>query len=134
MERLLSWETHLNDHIEEWRNVTFKWGQYDCALFCLYAEKAMCGASRFEDFIGQYKSAAGSAKALMKFGGGSLADTVAQRLQECDIMTARRGDVALIDTPDGDALALVIGDKVAAMGHTGLVFFPVSAAKKCWRV
>jgi hypothetical protein len=28
----------------------------------------------------------------------------------------------------------VIGDKVAAMGKDGLVFLPLSAAKKAWKV
>lgn len=134
MGRRLNWEKYLDQHIEEWRNKSFEWGKYDCALFCLYAEKAICGSSRFDDFIGQYKSAAGSVKALIKFGGGNLADTVAQRLEECDILTARRGDVALINTPEGDALSVVIGEKVAAMGHNGLIFLPIDAAKKCWRV
>ena len=134
MGRLVDWPSRLNDHIEEWRHKKFEWGKADCALFCLYAEKAICGASRFDDFIGKYRSAAGSAKALLKIGGGDLAANVGARLDEIEPYKAQRGDVALIDTPLGDALSLVVGDKVAAMGKDGLVFLPLSAAKQAWKV
>lgn len=134
MGRLADWPTRLHDHIEQWRYKKFEWGKADCALFCLYAEKAICGASRFDDFIGKYRSAAGSAKALLKIGGGDLAASVGARLAEIEPSKAQRGDVALIDTPLGDALSLVVGDKVAAMGKDGLVFLPLSAAKQAWKV
>ena len=134
MGRLVDWPTRLNDHIEEWRHKKFEWGKSDCALFCLYAEKAICGSSRFDDFIGKYRSAAGSAKALLKIGAGNLAARVGARLPEIKVLEAQRGDVALIDTPDGDALSLVVGDKVAAMGKNGLVFLPLMSAKKAWKV
>ena len=134
MGRLVDWPSRLNDHIEEWRHKKFEWGKADCALFCLYAEKAICGASRFDDFIGKYRSAAGSAKALLKIGAGDLAASVGARLAEIEPSKAQRGDVALIDTPLGDALSLVVGDKVAAMSKDGLIFLPLNAAKKAWKV
>ena len=134
MGRLVDWPSRLNDHIEEWRHKKFQWGKAECALFCLYAEKAICGSSRFDDFIGKYRSAAGSAKALLRIGGGGLAASVGARLAEIEPSKAQRGDVALIDTPLGDALSLVVGDKVAAMGKDGLVFLPLSAAKQAWKV
>lgn len=134
MGRLENWPDLLANHIEEWRHKKFEWGKADCALFCLYAEKAICGSSRFDDFIGQYRSAAGSVKALVKIGAGDLAASVGARLQEIEPHKAQRGDVALIDTPDGNALSLVVGDKVAAMGKDGLVFLPLTAAKQAWKV
>ena len=134
MGRLVDWPTRLNDHIEEWRHKKFEWGKADCALFCLYAEKAICGSSRFDDFIGKYRSAAGSARALLKIGAGDLAASVGARLREIKVLEAQRGDVALIDTPLGDALSLVVGDKVAAMGKDGLIFLPLMSAKKAWKV
>lgn len=134
MGRLANWPDLLSEHIEEWRHKKFEWGKADCALFCLYAEKAICGSSRFDDFIGQYSSAAGSAKALLKIGAGDLAASVGARLDEIEPIKAQRGDVALIDTPDGDALSLVVGDKVAAMGKDGLIFLSLGAAKRVWRV
>jgi hypothetical protein len=134
MGRVVDWPDRLQAHIEEWRHKKFEWGKADCALFCLYAEKAICGSSRFDDFIGQYRSAAGSVKALLKIGGGDLAASVGSRLREIKPSEAQRGDVALIDTPLGDALSLVVGDRVAAMGKDGLIFLPLDAAKKAWKV
>lgn len=134
MGRLADWPDRLAAHIEEWRHKKFEWGKADCALFCLYAEKAMCGSSRFDDFIGKYRSAAGSAKALLKIGGGDLAASVGARLSDIEVFKAQRGDVALIDTPEGDALSLIIGSKIAAMGKDGLIFLPLDAAKRAWKV
>jgi len=134
MGRLVDWPTRLNDHIEEWRHKKFEWGKSDCGHFCLYAEKAICGASRFDDWIGQYSSQNGFARFLVKMGLGDLATSVGARLREIKVLEAQRGDVALIDTPLGDALSLVVGDKVAAMGKDGLIFLPLMSAKKAWKV
>jgi len=134
MGRLVDWPERLAAHIEDWRYKKFEWGKADCALFCFNAEIAMCGQSRFEDFSGQYKTPTGSLKALIKFGKGDLDKSVSEKLQAVDISKAQRGDVALIDTDQGDALSLVIGNKLAAMGHDGLVFLPITAAKKAWRI
>lgn len=134
MGRLNDWPERLNAHVDEWRNRPFEWGKSDCALFCLHAEKAITGESRFEDFLGAYDSDIGSIKALKRLGAGDLISTVGQRLEEIPVSQATRGDVASIDTPEGDALSLVIGDKVAGLGKEGLLFFPLSSAKKAWRV
>ena len=72
--------------------------------------------------------------ARCRLGNGDLAENVAQRLPEVPPQQAGRGDVGLIDTPDGDALSLIIGDKVAAMGKDGLVFLPRDAVKRAWKV
>lgn len=134
MGRLVDWPDRLQAHIEEWRHKKFEWGKSDCGHFCLYAEKAICGASRFDDWIGQYSSQNGFARFLVKMGVGDLAASVGARLREINPSKAQRGDVALIDTPAGDALSLVVGDKVAAMGKDGLIFLPLNAAKKAWKV
>ena len=134
MGRLANWPDRLAEHIEKWRNKKFRWGTSDCSMFVLQAEKAMCGESRFQDFVGQYKSEDGSKKALEEIGKGSLEATLDDRLEVVNVKSAMRGDVALIETPDGDALSLVIGNQIAAMSKQGLVFVPLSAAKKVWRV
>lgn len=134
MGRLANWPDRLTDHIEKWRSKKFRWGTSDCSMFVLQAEKAICGESRFQDFVGKYKSEDGSRRALEEFGAGTLEATLDDRLEVIDIKFAMRGDVGLIETPEGDALSLVIGNQVAAMSKTGLVFLPLSAVKKVWRV
>lgn len=134
MGRLADWPDRLAQHIEKWRNRKFRWGTSDCSMFVLQAEKAMCGESRFQDFVGSYSSEKGSVEALSEIGEGSLEATVDARLQSIPIKMAKRGDVALIETQDGDALSLVIGNQIAAMSKQGLVFMPLSAAKKVWSV
>ena len=47
---------------------------------------------------------------------------------------ARRGDVALIDTANGEALAVCAGAAFAAAGPTGLLMAPLAAARRAWRI
>jgi len=134
MGRLADWPDRLQDHIEKWRNKKFRWGTADCSMFVLQAEKAMYGESRFQDFVGSYRSEKGSQVALAELGMGTLKETLDDRLEPILVKRAMRGDVALIDTPEGDALSLVIGQQLAAMSKEGLIFLPLQAAKKAWRV
>lgn len=134
MGRVSNWPDKLVEHIEAWRHKKFRWGRNDCALFCLNAEKVMTGSTRFPEFINAYTSEKGSIEALEVAGFDSLESLVDARLENIKLTMAQRGDVALISTPNGDALSLVIGNQLAAMGKEGLVFLPISEAKKAWRV
>ena len=132
MARLNDWEARLAQHIEDWRYRKFEYGKADCALFCLHAEIAMYGKSRFEHFLGQYKTHIGSLKALKKLGAGNLVDTVADKLEEIPLAMARRGDVGCVDVPDGDGLVIILGDKTAGMADDGLNFLPIGQTKRAW--
>lgn len=134
MERLDDWPDRLAAHVEEWRHKPFQWGLHDCAMFCVYGEKAICGETRFDDYLGRYSTAIGSMRLLREMGAGTLAENACDRMAEIQPSEAGRGDWALIDTPDGDALSLIVGDKVAAMGKDGLVFLPREAVKRAWKV
>lgn len=134
MGRLADWPDRLCQHIETWRTKKFRWGTADCSMFVLHSEKAICGGSRFSDFIGKYRSENGSKQALEEIGNGTLEATLDARLEVVGVNFAMRGDVGLIETPEGDALSLVIGNQVAAMSKQGLVFLPLSTVKKVWRV
>jgi hypothetical protein len=132
--RVSNWPDKLAEHVEAWRHKKFRWGRNDCALFCLNAEKALTGSTRFPEFINAYTSEKGSIAALEAAGFATMEDLVDARLEQIKPAMAGRGDVALISTPNGDALSLVIGNQLAAMGKEGLVFLPLSEAKKAWRV
>lgn len=134
MGRLIDWPDRLEDHVEKWRNKKFKWGIADCSMFVLEAERAICGKSRFDDFVGEYKTEKQSKEALKRFGKETLEATLDDRLEITCVTMAQRGDVALIDTPEGDGLSLVLGPNLAAMGKDGLVFLPIDSAKKVWKV
>lgn len=134
MGRLADWPDRLTDHIEKWRFKKFRWGISDCSMFCLYAEKAMCGESRFQDFVGKYRSEDGATRVLQEYGQETLRKTIDLRLETISANHAMRGDIALIDTNQGDGLGLVIGQQIAAMSQEGLIFFPLSHGKKFWRI
>lgn len=134
MGRVNNWPDKLAEHVEAWRHKKFRLGRYDCALFCLNAEKAITGSTRFPEFVNAYSSEKGSIEALAGAGFDSMESILDSRLEQIKLTMAQRGDVALISTPNGDALSLVLGNQLAAMGKDGLVFLPVSEAKKAWRI
>jgi|FLOH01.1.fsa_nt_gi hypothetical protein len=134
MERLNDWPERLNALIDAWRVRPFEWGKSDCAIFCHEAEIAMFGKSRVRDFSGLYQNKTGAARQIVKNGGHSLMDAVDAEFTRIPVLTARRGDLAAIETPDGPALAVVIGAHMAGMGSNGLVFPRLDAAIAAWRV
>ncbi|WP_137923956.1 hypothetical protein [Cupriavidus sp. 2SB] len=48
--------------------------------------------------------------------------------------TAGRGDVVLIDTPAGEALALCVGAAIAAQAVGGIEYMEMAVAKAAWKV
>lgn len=133
MERLLDWPVRLADFIEARRERAFSWGGSDCCLFVCDGIEAMTGTDPGARWRGLYLSEKGARRVLRDNGGvRGLASLILG--EPIPPLLAGRGDVVLIDTPDGEALALCIGANIAAQGTTGIEFHPPSAAKAAWKV
>jgi len=50
------------------------------------------------------------------------------------LLFAQRGDCGLVNSDDGPALAVCIGDKWAVQGRDGLVYVPLKDGLRAWRV
>lgn len=116
----------------------FVWGSRDCCLFAADAVLCITGIDPAIDFRNRYTTAKGAARVLKKYGGlkGAVERiTMDHGMMEVPVALAQRGDVVLIDSPAGDALAVVnLKGGVTAQGPDGLTHHGVSTARRAWRV
>lgn len=138
LKRKEDWPKRLDWVISSARAKKFSWGRHDCALFASECIKAMTGIDFSRGLRGKYRSAKGAEKALMDRGIESLEEFINICLGPCleNIKKAQRGDVVLVETPDGSAAGIVdlSGRKAAVAGKKGLVFIPQADWIRGWRV
>ena len=104
--RRSDWEARLSAYLaERIDTVTFQWGLTDCALYAADGILAMTDTDIAAAYRGKYSTAAGSIRALKRYGGGSLKETVDAALPAKPIGYARRGDVVMSE----GAVGLCIG-------------------------
>lgn len=138
--RYEDWPTRLFAFIEERRNRPFEWGVQDCCLFACDGIRAQSGLDPADKmFRGKYRDATGAARLVRKHGGvEAIAEKVcaAHGMPEVPVALAQRGFVVLMDTPDGldVALGLCVGGQAVFAGPAGLVFQPMAACRRAWRV
>lgn len=139
MKRLPNWESKFADWQKAAFGRPFSWGDADCCLTVCDGLLAITGIDPAASFRGNYKTKRGAYAALKRFAGGGLSETVEKITAdlgwpEVPRLTARRGDVGLVDTEFGEALAICTGPKWAVQGEHGLVFLSIKSGLRAWRV
>lgn len=133
MQRLPDWPARLVNFIEARRERAFSWGESDCCLFVCDGVEAVTGTDPASRWRGLYASEKG-ARRLMRDNDGVAGLATLAFGQAVPGALAGRGDVVLIDTPTGEALALCAGSVIAAQGRSGIEFHPIGAAKAAWKI
>lgn len=133
MDRLPDWPARLVEFVEARHARAFSWGESDCCLFVSDGVEAITGADPAARWRGLYSSEKGARRVLRDNGGVVGLASLAFGAPVVAAL-AGRGDVVLIDTPAGEALALCVGSLIAAQGLDGLEFHPIGAAKAAWKV
>lgn len=148
MLRFEDWPARLNRFIESRATRAFEWGTHDCSLFAADCVLELIGIDPAKEFRGKYSTEAGAYRALLTGTRAyetfdTAVDGIAADIGFAEVppLTAQRGDVVLIDslyppTPTGrPALGVVhLDGRIAAAGADGLVFLPLAAAKRAWRI
>jgi hypothetical protein len=134
MTRLEYWPQILADFMAA-ADRPFEWGAWDCGLFSAACVQAMTGVDIAAEFRGRYKTAKG-ARRVMRGTMGEMMTRVAATygMPEIRPSLAQRGDMVMIDTPDGEALGICIGATIACLSPFGLLFLPMTRARRAWRV
>jgi hypothetical protein len=136
MHRLPDWEARLAAYLEPLRLRAFAWGAHDCCTFAAGAVLAMTGVDAMGEFRGRYSTAIGSARALRRFGAGTLDATLDTKFVRVGASLAQRGDIVM----SGGLLGLCFGPVLIAVGREGdregLTRFPRAtwADAVAWRV
>ncbi|WP_336800797.1 DUF6950 family protein [Kaistia sp. MMO-174] len=134
LQRIPAWRTALHETIEAHRRLPFAWGEHDCALFAADCIRAMTGLDLAIGFRGSYRSASGAQRALKRAGYHDLVALAAHFFNEVPPVMAGAGDVAAFDTPDGWALGIVAGERVAVLGPDGLGTLDRLDAARAFRI
>lgn len=134
MARLPDWEPRLLAYLEGVRSRPFEWGEHDCALHSANAVLAVTGEDIAERFRGKYSTAAGSVRALKRYGAGTLEATFDAAIPVIGKAFAQRGDIVSRDGMVGVCLGAdgaFVGD---VDGAPGLVRFPRREWTRAWAV
>lgn len=136
MTRFEDWPKRLDEAIAVARVLPFAWGQRDCLLFAADCVEAMTGTDPAAQWRGRWSSAEEAYAILNAEFGGDLAAAVDSVLGERlgGPAFAQRGDVVMVDTPNGLALGVCAGSYHVAPWRTGLVALRFSQALAAWRI
>jgi hypothetical protein len=115
MTRKPDWEARLAAYLEPLRARPFAWGQHDCCTFSAGAVAAMTDVDPMPEFRGRYTTAIGSARALRRFGRGTLAATLDAKFERVEPAFAQRGDVVM----SSGLLGICMGPFLVAVGREG---------------
>lgn len=131
-ERLPDWPARLAAFIEARQTRAFSWGSSDCCLFVCDGVAELTGTDPAARWRGLYSSEKG-ARRLIRDNGGVVGLANLAFGAPVPPMLAGRGDVVLVETQDGDALSLCVGDRLAAQGASGIEYLPLTSAKAAWK-
>jgi hypothetical protein len=138
--RFENWPERLAEEVRAAKSRPFVWGTHDCASFVSRVVEALTGINWKDTFLA-YTDAAGAQDILNE--QGSLEELVTECLGEpIPALTAQRGDVCLIELPEGlhgehgpFVLGICDGSRVVvARPPQGIAMLPIKWAVKAWRV
>lgn len=134
--RRYDWPEKLADYLLQVKDMSFKWGENDCALFVCNYIKLVTGEDHAFKFRGKYHTEKGALLALKRIGKvPDLHSLATDKLgPPISISMASRGDIAEIVTDLGPTLGIIFNDKVFFLGLKGLCYFPISLAHRAWKV
>lgn len=134
--RLEGWESRLVDVVEQARHRPYQLGQHDCFRLACAVVQALTGADRWPAFAGCYATRGEAVRHIAKFG--SSFEAAASAFFGGDpvhVRMARRGDLCAYTDPSGEKhLAVCMGERVAALGESGVLWMPLQACHACWRI
>jgi hypothetical protein len=130
--RLPGWPLMLEQAIEGARHRPFDWTAHNCATFAADCLAAITGVRVHPQFAALMRSE----QRARAFGPalGHRVDIVLGPHRRIAPALAQRGDVVLVTTPTGSALAVCVGARAAAVAPEGLVFVGMEAARCAWHI
>lgn len=133
--RLPNWPENLSQLVQKNQDTPFQWGAFDCSQFCIQAELAMYGDTRWDDLIGGYKTEKGAIARIKRKGADSLWSLIDQRMDRLpSAKMAQRGDWIGHYTESGESLGILIDSRFACVDiDSGLNLLPISRAVCAWR-
>jgi hypothetical protein len=131
MTRKPDWQSLLDAFLNEHQFDEFEYGRWDCCLFVCAALKVMTGVDPASRYRGAYSSRA-TARRLGPVPKIVTAVCAELGLEECPVLRAQRGDIALVKKSLG--LVALNGREILLVSSKGLWRAPLSMAVRAWHV
>lgn len=141
--RTISWESRLNEYVENCRSREFAWGSWDCGLFVADCLQIILGVDFALSIRGRYDTEKKAYDFLRKHyyveTVEQMFDVVAAQhpsfFRVIPVSAARRGDVVIYDTKaGGPALGICMGAKCCFPRKVGLSFVGLVRCRRAWSV
>lgn len=134
------WPTSLSRAIERRGETPFRWGRHDCVLAACNVVRDVFGVDPAARIRG-YKTRRQAEALKRRWGGGEDLERAlsalfsAQGISRIHYAFAAGGDLVLVETGKGPALAVLAGDGVPfAAGRVGWAKLERTEVRAAWRV
>ena len=134
MQKLVDWRPRLRAFLVAQADAPFVMGGMDCGAFAGGAIEAMTGVNPHAKVAGRYKTMAGALRVLRRLGHEDHIAYAASLLTEIDPLYAAFGDIAVVDSPDGPALGVVVGAHIEVRAPGGRGVVPLTDAVRAFRI
>ena len=129
-----TWKADLRAYLAAQAETPFHFGQCDCGAFAGGAVEAMTGSNPHAKLAGKYKTMKGALRALKRLGHDDHVAYAASTLTEIAPAFASFGDIAVVNSPEGPALGVVIGAHIEVRAPHGRTVVPLTDAIRAFRV
>ena len=129
-----TWKADLRAYLAAQADAPFEMGRVDCGSFAGGAVKAMTGENPHAAVAGKYKTMKGALRALKRLGHEDHIAYAASVMDEIDPLYAQFGDIAVVDSPEGPALGVVVGAHIEIRTPEGRGVVPLTDAVRAFRV
>lgn len=135
MTALPDYLSRIQQLVSEHEATPFEWGVNDCAIWGGKAIEAVTGNAVHSDFVGRYQTKVGGFRVFKKTTGfASHIDWLVANYSEMNPAFVGVGDLGIVETKDGPAVVLCIGEFAAGPGPDGLIRFPITELTRAFRV
>lgn len=131
--RYYDWPIRFEAFVKQKINAPFCWGKNDCSAFCADFVLQITGRFLTPANLRGHGTAKSALRALESSGG--LSEAVTSVLgAPVPVLTARIGDLALVNVGRHQAIGICNGDTVIGPGRSGIVAVSMLCAVSAWRV
>jgi hypothetical protein len=134
MTRREDWPERLIETIERHAALPFGWGISDCFTLPMDCVLAMTDADPWAEVRDTYATERGAAKQLRQRGFETLADAFASKFEEIPPSLAGRGDIGVVDSPDGLAGVVFVDTGAIGKAESGVRRVPRSLVLRAFKV